>query len=69
MPLLDLLDSFLDHQRDVSRKAFDFDLKTAKDRLEIVDGYRKCYSLLNEIIEKIRKCSGKEGVKNMLKAD
>ena len=45
MPLLDLLDSFLDHQRDVSRKAFDFDLKTANDRLEIVDGYRKCYSL------------------------
>lgn len=69
MPLIDLLDSFIAHQRDVSTKAYKYDLKTAQDRLEIVAGYMKVYSVLNEIIEKIKKCSGKEGVKNMLKAD
>lgn len=69
MPLLDLIDSFINHQRDVSTKAYQYDLKTCKDRLEIVSGYMKAYSILNEIIDKIRKCSGKEGVKQMLKND
>ncbi len=69
MPLVDLIDAFIAHQRDVSTKAFQYDLKAAKDRLEIVSGYMKAYSILNEVIDKIRKCSGKEGVKNMLKND
>lgn len=69
MPLLDLIDSFINHQREVSTKAYRYDLKTCKDRLEIVSGYMKAYSILNEIIDKIRKCSGKEGVKQMLKND
>lgn len=69
MPLLDLIDSFINHQREVSTKAYQYDLKTCKDRLEIVSGYMKAYSILNEIIGKIRKCSGKEGVKQMLKND
>lgn len=69
LPLLDLLDSFIDHQRDVSSKAYVFDLKTAQDRLEIVNGYIKCYSILDEIITKIKACSGKEGVKKMLMTD
>lgn len=69
MSLMELIDSFINHQRDVSTKAFKYDLKTDKDRLEIVDGYIKCYSILNEVIEKIKLCSGKEGVKKMLQAD
>lgn len=69
MPLIELLDSFINHQREISRRAYTFDLKTATDRLEIVTGYMKAYSILNEIIEKIRKCSGKEGVKQMLQND
>lgn len=69
MPLLDVLDSYIAHQVDVSTKAYNFDLQSDKDRLEIVDGYMKCYSILNEIIEKIKKCSGKDGVKKMLEAD
>lgn len=69
MPLIDMLDSFIDHQRVISTRAFRFDLKTDKERLEIVDGYMKVYSILNEVIEKIKKCSGKEGVKRMLQDD
>lgn len=67
--LRELVDSFISHQRDVSTKAFQYDLKAAKDRLEIVEGYRKVYSILNEVIEKIKKCSGKEGVKKRLQND
>ena len=69
MSLSEMIDAFVYHQRDVSTKAFQYDLKTDTDRLEIVDGYMKCYSILNEVIEKIRKCNGKEGVKTMLKTD
>lgn len=69
MSLLDMLDSFINHQRDGSTKAYRYDLKSSQDRLEIVSGYMKCYSILNEIIEKIKKCSGKDGVKKMLQSD
>lgn len=69
MPLLDVIDAFIDHQRDVSTKAFQYDLKTDLDRLEIVDGYIKVYSILDEVIEKIKKCNGKDGVKKMLQND
>ncbi len=69
MSLMELIDAFVSHQRIVSTKAFQFDLKTDKDRLEIIEGYIKAYSILNELIDKIRKCNGKEGVKTMLKND
>ncbi len=69
MSLMELVDSFISHQRDVSTKSYQFDLKTDLDRLEIVEGYIKCYSILNEVIDKIRKCNGKDGVKKMLQAD
>lgn len=69
MSLTELIDAFVSHQRIVSTKAFQYDLKTDIDRLEIIDGYIKCYSILNEVIDKIRKCNGKEGVKTMLKTD
>lgn len=69
MSLMEMIDAFIDHQRNVSTKAFKYDLQTDLDRLEIVEGYIKCYSILNEVIEKIKKCKGKEGVKDMLKAD
>lgn len=69
MSLMEMIDSFISHQRDVSTKAYNYDLKTDKDRLEIVSGYIKAYSILNEVIDKIRKCNGKEGVKTMLQND
>lgn len=69
MPLIEVLDSFINHQREISTKAFQFDLKTALDRVEILEGYLKVQSILSEVIEKIRKASGKEGVKTMLKTD
>lgn len=69
MSLTEMIDAFIDHQRKVSTRAYQFDLKTATERKEIVDGYMKVYSILNEVIEKIRRCNGKEGVKKMLMDD
>ncbi len=69
MSLLEIIDSYIDHQRVIETKTCRFDLKTDQDRLEIVLGLVKAYPIINELIEKIKKCSGKEGVKVMLKTD
>lgn len=69
MSLIELLDAYIDHQREMVTKSCQFDYKKAEDRMEIIDGLIKAYSILTELIEKIRKCNGKEGVKNMLKND
>jgi len=69
MSLVELLDAYIDHQRTIETKACQFDLKKDEDRKEIVEGLMKAYSIVDELVEKIKKCSGKEGVKKMLKAD
>ncbi len=69
MPLLEIIDSFIEFQREIETKAFQYDLKTALDRLEIVSGFIKIYPIVDEVIEKIKKCDGKEGVKKMLQND
>lgn len=69
MSLIDLLDSFIHHQRNISTKAFEYDKRVKMARAEIVEGYIKVYSILQEVIAKIQKCDGKEGVKKMLMAD
>ncbi|MFA6829550.1 MAG: DNA topoisomerase (ATP-hydrolyzing) subunit A [Bacilli bacterium] len=69
MSLLEMVDAYIFHQREMFTKAAKFDLKTDEDRLEIVAGLIKAYSIVDELIGKIKKCSGKEGVKVMLKTD
>lgn len=69
MSLIELLDAYIDHQREIETKSCQYDLKKDQDRMEIVEGLIKAYSILSELIEKIRKCNGKEGVKTMLKTD
>ena len=69
LPLIDILDAFIDHQRDIQTRLSDFELKKDQARLEIVAGLIKVYSILDEVIEKIKKCSGKESVKKMLQDD
>lgn len=69
MSLLELIDAYIEHQREVENKATLYDLDVAKRRLEIVDGLLKVTSILDEVIAKIRKCNGKESVKKMLMSD
>ena len=69
MSLIELLDAYIDHQREMVTKASQYDYKKDASRMEIIDGLIKVYSILTEVIEKIRKCNGKDGVKTMLKND
>ena len=69
MALLEMLDAYISHQREIETKACQYDLKVADDRLEIVDGLINAYPIIDELIDKIRKCDGKEGVIKMLIAD
>ncbi len=69
MSLLEIIDAYIDHEREIETKSAGFDLKTDKDRMEIIYGLVKAYPIIDELIPKIKKCSGKEGVKKMLMAD
>ncbi len=69
MSLIEIIDSYINHQRSVLTRSLNFDLKTDSDRLEIVLGLIKAYPIIDELIAKIRKCNGKEDVKNMIQRD
>ena len=44
---MDVLDSYIQHQREVILKRTHFDLAHAKSRLHIVEGLIKCLSILH----------------------
>lgn len=69
MSLIEIIDSYISHQRIVLTKSLNFDLNTNKDRLEIVEGLIKAYPIIDELIAKIRKCNGKDDVKKMIMND
>lgn len=64
LPLL--LDSYIDHQKEVVTRRTIFDLKKAKDRLHIVAGLMKALSILDEVIKAIRASKDKRDAKNNL---
>lgn len=52
--LLEILDAYILHKKEVVLKRTEFDLALAKKRLHIVDGLIKCISILDEVIRVIR---------------
>ncbi len=62
LPLM--LDSYIDHQKDVVRKRSEFELQKAKDRLHIVEGLMKALSILDQVIETIRSSKDKRDAKD-----
>lgn len=58
--LLDILDAYIAHQREVVTKSKEFDLAHAKDQLHIVEGLIKCLSILDEVIQTIRGSKNKQ---------
>lgn len=58
--LLDILDAYIAHQREVVTKSKEFDLVHAKDQLHIVEGLIKCLSILDEVIQTIRGSKNKQ---------
>ncbi|KHD86142.1 DNA topoisomerase IV subunit A [Heyndrickxia ginsengihumi] len=66
MGLQELLDAYIEHQKEVVTKRTEFDLKKARDRKHIVDGLMKALSILDEVIATIRASKDKRNAKENL---
>lgn len=66
MNLLEMIDAYIDHQKEVITRRTNYDLKKKTWRLHIVEGLIKAISILDEVIALIRASKGKEDAKNQL---
>ena len=67
--LLEILDSFISHQKDVILRRTRFDLEHAKARLHIVEGLLKAVDILDEVIKIIRGSKNKaDSITNLMKS-
>ena len=66
--ILEILDAYIAHQREVILKRSEFDLATYEKRMHIVEGLIKCLSILDEVIKVIRTSKNKADAKaNLVK--
>lgn len=66
--ILEILDAYIAHQKEVIEKRTRFDLETAKARMHIVEGFLKMMSILDEVIATIRSSKDKaDAVINLVK--
>lgn len=66
MGLTDLLDAYIEHQKEVVTRRTQFDLQKAKDRQHIVEGLIKALSILDQVIATIRASKDKRNAKDNL---
>jgi topoisomerase-4 subunit A len=66
MGLRELLEAYIDHQKEVVTRRTEFDLRKAKERQHIVDGLMKALSILDEVIATIRASKDKRDAKDNL---
>lgn len=64
MGLRELLDAYIEHQKEVVTRRSQFDLQKAKDRQHIVEGLMKALSILDEVISTIRASKDKRDAKD-----
>jgi len=64
--ILEIIDAYIAHQKEVILKRTQFDLKVKEKRLHIVDGLIKCISILDDVIKVIRASKNKGDAKNNL---
>ena len=64
--LLELLDAYISHLKDVILKRTKFNLELSKKQLHIVEGLIKALSILDEVIKTIRASKNKADAKNNL---
>ena len=66
--ILEILDAYIDFQKEVIIRRSEFDLAHAKDRHHIVSGLIKCLSILDEVIALIRSSKDKSNaIENLVK--
>jgi len=66
MGLAEILDSYIQHQKEVVRNRSNFDLMKAEKRRHIVEGFLKMVDILEEVIAAIRASSGKKSAMDAL---
>ena len=66
MGLLDLLDAYISHQKEVITNRSNFELSAAKKRLHIVEGLIAMVSILDAVIKTIRESANKKEAKENL---
>ncbi|MBS4217619.1 DNA topoisomerase IV subunit A [Bacillus sp. FJAT-49711] len=66
MGLLDLLDAYIGHQKEVVTNRSRYELEKAKERHHIVEGLMKALSILDEVIATIRASKDKRDAKDNL---
>ena len=67
--ILEILDAFIAHQKDVILRRTKFDLDHAKARLHIVEGLLKAVDVLDQVIKIIRESKNKaDSIANLMKA-
>jgi topoisomerase IV subunit A len=64
--ILALLDAYINHQKEIVTKRSEFDLAQYRARLNIVDGFLKMMSILDEVIKIIRASKNKADAKDNL---
>jgi DNA gyrase subunit A len=64
--LIDLLSHFLDHRRDVVTRRTEYELKKAKERMHLLEGFRIALLNLDEVIKLIRAASTPKDAKDEL---
>ena len=64
--ILEILDAYIVHQKEVILRRTRFDLEHAKTRLHIVEGLIKCISILDEVIRVIRASKNKADARDNL---
>ena len=66
--ILEILDAYIAHQKEVIIRRTKFDLSVKEKRLHIVEGLIKCLSILDEVIKVIRASKNKsDAVDNLVK--
>ena len=66
LPLIKVIDCYVEHQVEVITRRSNFELKKYRDRLHIVDGLIKALSILDQVIKLIRSSTDKQNAKTRL---
>ncbi|CUM97626.1 DNA topoisomerase IV subunit A [Turicibacter sanguinis] len=66
MGLMDLIDAYIQHQKEVVTNRSNYDLKRARERQHIVEGLIKMVSVLDEVVHMIRQSKDKSDAKKNL---
>ncbi|MBQ7105411.1 MAG: DNA topoisomerase IV subunit A [Bacilli bacterium] len=64
--IIEMLDAYIAHHKEVVLRRTEFDLEHAKSRYHIVEGLIKCLSILDEVIRVIRASKNKSDAKDNL---